>query len=207
MGYHRAGFTVVGVDSHPQPRYPFPFVQADAMDYPLTGFDAVHASPPCQGFSSTRSMHPDREYPDLLTPMRARLAASGLPYVIENVPRAPMVCTVVLCGTMFGLGTADAELWRHRWFETPYLMLCPRCRHGAKGRVIGVYGGGGKDHRRTTHPMDFTIAQRRQAMGIDWMSGKELNQAIPPAYTEWLGRNLLAAMTTKEGAPHARHQD
>jgi DNA (cytosine-5)-methyltransferase 1 len=199
MGYHRAGFDVLGVDLHPQPRYPFPFVQADATTYPLDGYDVIHASPPCQGFTPVRAMHPDRVYPDLLTPTRARLAASGMPYVIENVPGAPMRAVVCLCGTMFGLGTDDAELWRHRWFETPYLMLCPPCRHRTKGRVIGVYGGYGRDHRRAHSTQSFTVAARRRAMDIDWMTSGELSQAIPPAYTEWIGRNLIDILETKEG--------
>ena len=119
MGYHRAGFDVVGVDNVPQPRYPFEFVLGDALDSSMdvTTFDAIHASPPCQRFTALKVMHNAKEHPDMLTPCREMLRATGLPYVIENVPGAPMEDPVTLCGTMFGLGVHDAELWRHRLFE------------------------------------------------------------------------------------------
>lgn len=116
MGYHQAGFDVVGVDINPQPDYPFEFHQADAMEFPLDGFDAIHASPPCQVFTALKTMHNAGEHFDLLTPMRARLKEWGGPYVIENVPGAPMQDHVTLCGSSFGLGVKkyDRELRRHR---------------------------------------------------------------------------------------------
>lgn len=191
-GYQQAGFYVVGVDIKNQPRYAGDeFIQADAMTFPLEGYDAIHASPPCQGFSDLRSMHNAKRHADLLTPTRERLQVAGAPYAIENVEGAPMSNYVVLCGTMFGLGWRDAELRRHRWFELdcPPLMV-PQCQHRRR-RVIGVYGGHGRDRRRTVNTQDYSTAAQREAMGIDWMMGNELSQAIPPAYTKWIGEQLL----------------
>jgi DNA (cytosine-5)-methyltransferase 1 len=191
-GYHRAGFDVVGVDIRPQPRYPFEFHQADALTFPLTGFDAIHASPPCQAFSSMRSLH-SVVHSDLVTPTRERLLGIGRPWVIENVPGAPMRPDVILCGTMFGLG-----VFRHRWFEMsePPAALRPPCVHGriGDGRYFTVVGNGhgGKGHSLSRRIGDFgSRAQWREAMGIGWMTRHELTQAIPPAYTEWIGRQLL----------------
>lgn len=203
MGYHRAGFEVVGVDIKPQPRYPFEFVQDDAMSVlAYTGslapgsFDAIHASPPCQAFTSLQWMHNAKTHPDLLAPTRDLLRATGLPYVIENVVGAPMGAAVRLCGTSFGLGSGDAELRRHRHFEThPPILLSPPCEHGHRPRVIGVYGGHGRDRRRAVNTQDYPVTARREAMGIDWMTDQELSQAIPPAYTEWIGRQLIEVVT------------
>ena len=192
MGYYRAGFEVVGVDIKLQPRFPFEFQHGDAMEYPLGGFDVIHASPPCQRFTALKDMHNALPHDDLLTPTRALLKKSGLPYVIENVVGAPMQNYITLCGTMFGLGTDTAELWRHRRFEVePLVLIAPPCAHRQKQQVIGVYGGHGRDGRRKVNTQNFTVAQRREAMGIGWMAGNELSQAIPPAYTEWIGRRIL----------------
>jgi DNA (cytosine-5)-methyltransferase 1 len=140
-------------------------------------------------------MHNAKQHPDLLTPTRELLQQIGRPYVIENVEGAPMIDYITLCGTMFDLGTQDAELWRHRRFEVvPAILFVPACTHRIKPRVIGVYGGHGRDKRRKANTQDFSVEQRREAMGIDWMTGAELSQAIPPAYTEWLGRRILEAM-------------
>lgn len=210
MGYHRAGFDIVGVDIVPQPRYPFPFIQADALEvlrgghywkanddnrYGLNDFDAIHGSPPCQAFTDLQHMYNAKSHADLLTPTRAALIALGRPYVIENVEGAPMQNYITLCGTALGLGTDTAELRRHRRFEVvPHLLMVPPCGHGGKPAVIGVYGGHGRDRRRTTNTQHFSTAERAQAMGIDWMTGNELSQAIPPAYTEYIGRHLIAAL-------------
>lgn len=214
MGYHRAGFTeIVGVDIKPMPRYPFTFVQADAIEYVAAHgreFDAIHASPPCQAFTPLKAMWNSREHPDLVAPTRIALRAAGRPYAIENVPGAPLENPLTLCGTMFGLRTegGQAELRRHRLFECqpiPFVLL-PPCHHN--GAVIGVYGGHGRDRRRsvtvTGHAggrsvrdgtQQFSTAARREAMGIDWMTGNELSQAIPPAYTEFIGRQLISFLS------------
>lgn len=198
MGYHRAGFAVTGVDIKHQPRYPFAFIQGDALEYCAAHgreYDVIHASPPCQAFSDLKSMWNAGDHADLLTPTRALLLSLGLPYVIENVEGAPMVNFITLCGTALGLGTGTAELRRHRRFEIePHILMVPPCSHGLKDRVIGVYGGHGRDRRRTVNTHDFSPADRCEAMGIDWMTGTELSQAIPPAYTYWIGRQLLAAL-------------
>ena len=227
VGYSRAGFTeIVGVDCVKQPRYPFTFVRGDALKYLAAHgreFDAIHASPPCQRYTPLAKMWNAQAHPDSVPPTRATLQAVGRPWVMENVPGAPMRCAVMLCGTMFGLGTAVAELRRHRLFElSDAFALAPSCQHGWKAQtiavyghagghstrtrerlVIGVYGGGqqrgGKQNRATLRqlrasPQMFNTAARREAMGIDWMTGNELSQAIPPAYTEWVGARLMEAM-------------
>jgi DNA (cytosine-5)-methyltransferase 1 len=201
MGYHRAGFDVVGVDIKPQPHYPFEFVQDDALDVArMLGDDiglgwcdpdAIHASPPCQAFTDLKDMHNAKRHADLLTPTRTLLQGLGLSYVIENVEGAPMQPTVILCGSSFGLGSEGARLQRHRMFETSFPMMAPPCVHGIASRVIGVYGGHGRDRRRTVNTQDYSTQARREAMGIDWMTGAELSQAIPPAYTEFIGSQLI----------------
>ncbi len=207
MGYHRAGFDVVGVDIKPQPHYPFAFVQKDALVYLhdpwawADEFDAIHASPPCQAYSVLRRANPDAEYPNLIEPTRELLEATELPYVIENVPGAPTRHLIVLCGSMFGLGANGRQLRRHRNFELSFPMMSPPCQH--QGEAIGVYGGGPtgrytfengakKDYYNRRGGYQGTIAEKREAMGIDWMNAAEINQAIPPAYTEFIGRQLLS---------------
>jgi DNA (cytosine-5)-methyltransferase 1 len=199
MGLHRAGFDVVGIDIKPQPRYPFRFIQADALNPPvrLEDFDFIWASPPCQAHTSLKGMWNAKEHPDLIPATRALLQASGKPWAIENVPGAPLQFSVVLCGTMFGLGWQDAELRRHRLFETSSPLLAPVCQHKRKPRVIGVYGGHGRDRRRTVNTQDYPTSARREAMGIDWMTGAELSQAIPPAYSEFIVRGLCNSASTR----------
>lgn len=221
MGYSQAGFEVVGVDLRPQPRYPFEFIQADCLTLDaafLANFDAIHASPPCQAHTAMRTMHNAKAHPDLVADTRAMLVASGRPYVIENVVGAPMRNPVMLCGTMFGLGVEDADLQRHRLFEMSHpLTLVPPCQHGQRdtigvyggharnrrrARTIGVYGEGARDSRRKFDKgvPDFTVTQAREAMGIDWMTLAELCQAIPPAYTKFLGVHLLGVLSLREAA-------
>lgn len=205
MGYHRAGFDVTGVDISPQPRYPFRFVQADAMlilealaiaGRQATTYQAIHASPPCQAYSVMRGMWNARpDHPDLLPPARELLKRIGLPYVIENVPGAPMDALLLMCGSAFGLGIPGFQLRRHRWFEPSpgWFGLSLPCQHD--GPVIGIYGDHGRDRRRVGNiGRYFTMDERKLAMGIDWMKRDELDQAIPPAYTEYIGQQLVEAL-------------
>lgn len=202
MGYHRAGFDVVGVDIEPQPNYPFEFIQADALEYLAEHghkFDVIHASPPCQGYTALKAVH-GNQWPLLIEPVRELLDTIGKPYVIENVQGAPVRRDLTLCGEMFGLSVI-----RHRYFElggwstepmphVPHRGRVGGWRHGEHfdGPYFAVYGeGGGKG----------SVAQWQQAMGIDWTDiRREIAEAIPPAYTEFIGRQLLAAITEKEAA-------
>ena len=193
MGYHRAGFEVVGVDINPQPNYPFEFIQSDAMMFPLDGFDAMHASPPCQAYSSATPRR--QSHPDLYAPTQARLIAHGAPYVIENVIGAPYSHGVVLCGTMFDLQEGGEWIQRHRNFEASVMMMQPQHNHPAVGRSLVVTGHAFIAEVRETSERrqgPFDLACR--LMGIDWMTRKELVQAIPPAYTEWVGAQLMAIL-------------
>ena len=204
MGYHRAGFDVVGVDINPQPRYPFTFHQADALTFPLDWFDAIHASPPCQAYaagprSTNTALGRKYEHPRLIEPMRERLVASGVPYVIENVVGAPLLNPIRLCGTSFGL-----PLRRHRLFESSVLVLGLDCAHGRfkekrfwTGWTQGGHGVGNK-RRSTTVQVYGNGGERHEwpaAMGIDWMTYDELAESIPPAYTEFVGAVLFKAVT------------
>lgn len=189
MGYHRAGFEVVGVDVRPMPRYPFEFHQADAMTYPLDGFDVIHASPPCQGYTKIQSVNKHaKEWPLLIEPIRRRLLGNGKPYIIENVPGAPMLSPIKLCGSSFGL-----KVHRHRLFECSFFLMSPPCNHGPE-RAVAVYGDHpeycptGKINRA------HTLEHGQEAMGINWMKWRELCESIPPAYTEWIGRQLMAML-------------
>jgi DNA (cytosine-5)-methyltransferase 1 len=203
MGYAQAGFEVVGVDIAPQPRYPFEFVQGDALEYARahwSEFDAIHASPPCQLYSVANNIHGNGDHPDLLPPTRELLIEIGLPYIIENVPGAPMENFVTLCGLAFGL-----DVKRHRQFETSFFVWSPpECPPGHPGDWVSVFGhtvlerghvygkapgGGNKIKRR-----HLGVERGRQAMGIDWMSRGGLSEAIPPAYTRFLGEQLLSEL-------------
>ena len=199
VGYSRAGFEVVGVDIDDQPNYPFDFYHGEALQYLARygkSFDAIHASPPCQGYTALAAVH-GNVWPKLIDPVRDLLEATGRPYVIENVQGAPVRRDLTLCGEMFGLGVL-----RHRYFElgnwsatapehVPHRGRVAGWRHGEyfDGPYFAVYGnGGGKG----------TIAQWQTAMRIDWTSDRrELAEAIPPAYTEHIGAQLLE---------HVRHQ-
>lgn len=202
-GYADAGFDVVGVDINPQPRYPFEFHQGDALKYLLEHwreFDAFHASPPCQAFTKAQRIqgndHPDfigatREALNLIWYCRrvsAALRHRPASYVIENVPGAPLLGPMELCGAMFGIGT-----YRHRLFETSFEIHPPaHPQHIAPNAKMG----------RAPKPGEFMhvvgnfsgVAQAREAMGIDWMTRDELSESIPPAYTEFIGRQLLDAI-------------
>ena len=193
MGYHLAGFDIVGVDKDPQPNYPFEFHQMDAMTYPLDGFDAIHASPPCQSFTAYRrkGYGVGEGYPDLVASTRERLMAAGAPWVIENVPGAPLNSPAILCGSMFGL-----EVRRHRLFETSFPLLAPSCTHHLQ---LGDFPQAtNRANRRKTCEIGvwrIPLEVQQRAMGIDWMTLEELSQAIPPAYTEFIGRSIMESIT------------
>lgn len=224
VGYHRAGFDVYGVDVVPQRRYPYPFHLGDALDVlrrliageavaftdrdghvehlRLSDFAVIHASPPCQLYSITRHTH-DREHPDLVEPTRVLLITAGLPYVIENVPGAPLVDPLTLCGSEFGLQALDVDgrplqLRRHRLFESSeWLMGAGGCFHDPAIDVGGAYGGGASDRTDTIGRGGITTdrATRAALLGIEHpMSLHELSQSIPPAFTEHVGRQVLASL-------------
>lgn len=203
MGLHRLGFEVVGVDIKPQPNYPFTFVQADAMTYPLEGFDFIWASPPCQAHTALKVLHNAKKHPNLIPGTRARLQANGTPWVMENVVGAPLINPIVLCGSMFGLEAEGAELRRHRLFETNFPVQARECQH-TKRPVIGVYGGHQRNRRRSKgkhhEAPNFTADAGRLAMGIPWMTVMELSQAIPPAYSEYIAREFLWLMEQRKAA-------
>lgn len=199
MGYHRAGFEVVGVDVEPQPNYPFEFIQADALSLDpawIASFDAIHASPPCQSYSDLAKRNKNaHEWPRLIEPVRQMLTASGRPYIIENVEGAPLLDPVMLCGTMF----PGLRVIRHRLFESNMQLSAPP--HGKHPLVFthdkrkAHYGKLDQDTSfvQVTGGGNCTMANARDALGIDWMRTKtELNESIPPAYTEFLGRQIVA---------------
>lgn len=205
-GLRDAGFYVVGVDIKSQPRYAgHEHHVADAMTYPLEGFDFIWASPPCQRYSvSTVALRKQgREYPDLLAPTRHRLKANSTPYAIENVVGAPMKGQLVLCGSMFGL-----NIIRHRVFETSFAVdvLVPRCQH--TGDEIPIYGHGTPSWHRNRKGRNFSTAEKRVAMKIDWMTRDELAESIPPAYSHFIASMALratgAAPANDNGEQHAK---
>jgi DNA (cytosine-5)-methyltransferase 1 len=197
-GYARAGFDVTGVDNRPMPRNPHRFIQADALEY-LTAhgheYDVIHASPPCQQYTPLRARQGWREYPDLIAPTREALIATGLPYVIENVPGAPLYHYITLCGGMFGLRT-----YRHRRFECSFLLMQmahpPHVIKTSTKKRRACWDAG--LHVSVTGDVGVYVGML--AMGIDWMTGDELSQAIPPAYTEWIGHQLLSILERIDAA-------
>lgn len=222
-GYEIAGYAPYGVDlfvDYSQKRYPYPSVKADALEVldtllaggsvtfnsgetlTLADFDLIHASPPCQRHTAGTRAGDRSKYPDLIAPIRKRLLASGLPYVIENVPGAPLESPLILCGTMFGLSATDEdgtplELWRHRLFESNMPLTAPPDQHGwFSPQVAGVYGGARRDKDDARHvrhggyvPASKAVAE--ELLGIDWMTWKGLHQALPPIYTTWIGLQIL----------------
>jgi DNA (cytosine-5)-methyltransferase 1 len=211
MGYHRAGFEVVGVDIKTQARYPFEFVQADALEFLAAlsdldrAFDAIHASPPCQAYSmANRNNGSAHRHPQLIEPTRAGLIASGLPYVIENVEGAPLLEAIRLCGASFGLGTPEMSLRRHRRFECSFPTgMTPACSCGQK-LSIGVYGNGTPQWHRKKLGRNVLADEWREAMDCPWMVKSELSQAIPPAYTEHIGSYLMAEVKRRAAVAPAQ---
>jgi DNA (cytosine-5)-methyltransferase 1 len=202
VGWHRAGFTVTGVDKEPQPDYPFTFIRGDAVSYLLAhghSYDLIHASPPCQRWA-TQTRDPDR-HPDWIAPTRAALVEVGVPYVIENVVTAPLVRPVRLCGSAFGLSVR-----RHRLFESSLPLVGVACAHARQGRVLGVYGDHSETatyHRPASRGSGYSrgtrapsIGAAAAALGCDWIhTWATLTEAIPPVYTFYLGkqaRRILA---------------
>lgn len=181
-------FEIVGVDIAPQKNYPFQFIQSDAIEFLEKygkEFDVIHASPPCQRNSTmTKGLWKDRlaSHPELIEPTRDILKSLGKPYVIENVPTAPLIDPVVLCGSMFGL-----KVRRHRLFESNFHIPQLECDHKSQGRVVAVYGHSGGSSKRDGIKFGG-VDTWKAAMGIYWMTGAELAEAIPPAYTEYIGK-------------------
>jgi len=193
VGYSRAGFEVIGVDNKTQPHYPFEFYKADALTFPIDGFDLIHASPPCQHFTKYNNCRSDfkYKYQNLLPQTRELLINSGLPYIIENVPGAPLIDSVILCGSMFGL-----DVRRHRLFECSFPVQQLKCDHSIwePNRFPGGRSrerGGPRVKCRGTVEVgrwNIPIEVQQHAMGIDWIPVlKSLSEAIPPAYSEYIG--------------------
>ena len=193
-GLHDAGFDVTGVDIKPQPNYPFAFHQADALTFPLEGYDFIWASPPCQDYSALK-LFAGHLRGKLIPEVRTRLTATGVPFVIENVVGSELVNPIVLCGSMFGLG-----VWRHRLFEcSPPILMVPICQHPEVRGPVDVTGLGGPIAERKKNTggnprKPKNLEHARAVMGINWMTRPELSQAIPPAYSEFIGRIAIAAM-------------
>lgn len=201
-GYRRAGFDILGVDVSEEPNYPGPSVRADALEFlataDLSRFDVVHASPPCQRFTAyrRRGAGVGESYPDLIAPVREALMATGKPWVIENVPGAPLRYPVQLCGSSFGL-----DVRRHRLFECSEPLMVPMCEHGSQ--LPRFPCATNRSNLRCTVEIGvwrIPLAVQQAAMGIDWMTLPELSQAVPPAYTQHVGDALLQAVSRERAA-------
>lgn len=213
IGYHRAGFDVVGVDIERQPRYPFEFVQADILNLPfdLDEFDVVHVSPPCQFYSITKHSH-SKQHPDLVGPVLDMLREWGGTWVVENVVGAPLPDAIEVCGAAMGCTAEDVDgvplvLRRHRLFASNVALLNMPCQckvYRARGiRVGGVYGGGPSNRAISTRDLKTfrggytpTKSVRADLIGVNHMTMHGLAQAIPPAYTEFIGAQLMQHVRT-----------
>jgi DNA (cytosine-5)-methyltransferase 1 len=196
-GYHLAGFDVTGVDIRPQPRHPLPFIHGEALEYLAEHgheYDVIHASPPCRAYTKARGgVRIAYRHPDLVVPVREALIALGKPYVMENVPGAPLLDPVELCGAMFGLRT-----YRHRRFETSFPLAVPdhpehvvpvarMGRPASEGQFLSIVG-------------NFSgVVAAREVMGMPWANQDGLRQAVPPAYTRWIGSRMAVDMAQHSG--------
>lgn len=186
--YSKYEWEIVGVDKFPQKNYPFKFIQQDAIEFLQDNwkkYDFFHTSPPCQKNSvMTKGLWKDRldSHPELISPTRDILVSVGKPYVIENVPTAPLRNPVILCGSMFGL-----KVRKHRLFESNFHIDQPECRHKEQGKVVAVYGHSGGSSKRDGIKFGG-VDTWKEAMGIHWMTGAEMAEAIPPLYTEYVGK-------------------
>lgn len=200
MGLHRAGFEVVGVDIKPQPNYPFEFQIGDALEADLGEFDFVWASPPCQKHSLLKH-RVAKDYECLIARTRDLLVTSGKPFIIENVPRAPLINPVMLCGSSFGL-----QVRRHRIFESNCHISGARCRHEIQPEPIDVSGTGGRQiapRKKLTGGRGRkpnNLEEARLIMDMPWASRREISQAIPPAFSEFLGRQVIEKLKLDKGA-------
>ena len=192
MGYHRAGFDVTGIDLKHGKRYPFNYIKGDVRDYLnkefLADFDVIAASPPCQTHSSTKHLRNAQGRTtskiDMIEEVRNALVASGKRYVIENVPNAPLINPIQVCGSAFGL-----KVRRHRLFESNVKLLGTNCHHKQQGKPVGVYGSMRDEIPNGGHTAK-TMTEANEAMGIDWLIWGELKEAIPPTYTHFIGQQL-----------------
>jgi DNA (cytosine-5)-methyltransferase 1 len=210
-GYHDYGFEVVGVDLHEQPRFPYEFVQDDALNaldtlilggkvggYFLDDFDAIHASPPCQAWSVMSNCRPGlaETYPRLIVPTRCLLQQTGKLYVIENVPRAPLVNPVVLCGTSFGL-----RVRRHRLFETNFRVYEPPCDHF--GRVLNPHNSEARKRMREEFGYGESLERIwKREVGVEWMNDAEARESIPPVYTSYIAGHVRGALFASLSGPY-----
>ncbi len=199
MGLKRAwpDAEIVGVDKNPQPHYPFTFVQADALTYPLDGFDFIWASPPCQCFTVYRNnrKHIKDTHENLIPETRERLLASGTPWVMENVPGAPLRDPMRLCGTSFGI-----PVRRHRIFEASFPMLAPPCNHGAFTERRFPGSSNRPNGRTVCNVGEYRVPLKvqQEAMQIHWMNLAEISQAVPPVYSEFIGKAFSALPSVQE---------
>jgi len=193
MGYYRAGFDVTGVDIKPQRRYPFRFILGDALEYleaHWREYDVIAASPPCQHYSWVTPSSHKSNHPDLIESTRQVLVSIGKPYIIENVggARHKLVNPIKLCGSMFGL-----LCYRHRYFEVnPSLLLTPQCNHNFRPLLVTTAGSNSRAIRESGSYK--SVKNAPLAYGIDWMNCEELKEAIPPAYTEFIGKQVISAL-------------
>lgn len=196
MGYAQAGFEVTGIDVKHGKRYPYTYIRGDVRDYLsvefLSQFDVIAASPPCQTFSATKHLRnaqgKSTSKINMIPEVRDALIASGKPYVIENVPNAPLINPVQLCGSAFGL-----KVRRHRLFESNVELKGTGCNHKTQGKPIGIYGSMRDEIPNGGHTAK-TMTEANEAMGITHMIWGELVESIPPAYTNYIGLQIRHAI-------------